>query len=130
MLLSLLIACAAHYYEPLRGVKYVTSGGGDGEIYLVYDLYCPMHFGQGRVVVGEGVARCKVNNERQGKSESMLCSGLINNETLGEMVMSNEVRRVEYKASRAKCASFGLDIDLGESGWTPTESGTNSEFIE
>jgi hypothetical protein len=121
MLLLILLGCISKtvYNNPDTYLTSVSAGGGSGEFYISSNIMCGKQFVTSRITL------CKYND----KLHETLCVNVAETDVIGIKVANNGTAKFQVSATDIKCKRKIFKLDLGESGWAPTNSNEET-FID
>lgn len=115
MLILMMIACTlkSAYYHPNSRVTGITTGGSDGEFFIASDVMCGTRYLTSRIT------RCKY----VASTNDTICYNVADTESFDANIGKKGTEKFKVSASDIVCIrkEVDIDIDMGESGWSPTQ---------
>ena len=110
-LMMMLVACKSVYYHPSSRVTGIATGGSDGEFFIASDVMCGTRYLTSRIT------RCKYISS----TNDTVCYNVADTESLDANIGKKGTEKFKVSASDIVCIRKEVDIDMGESGWSPNQ---------
>lgn len=119
MIFLMLLACTVKsvYHGPTSRINSISTGGGSGEFYIASDVMCGSRFLTSRVTL------CKFEE----RTKETTCVNVADTDSLDKNIGLNGSKKFKAEVSDIICKSSFYELDIGESGWTPTDDYTTGD---
>lgn len=114
MIFLVILGCSMRtsYYSPSSHITAVAPGASEGQFFISSNVMCGDEFLTSRITL------CTYND----KDRETICANVADSNSIDSKVGRNGKMKFKVETSKLVCEKSFYKLDVGESGWTPTEN--------